>query len=121
MNKNFLADLASVIDLKFDQYDDPNKSWIVWITNFLMTLNKHAPLKNRRVKERRTPLINDDLILGNRYKKYLTKKAVKYKLLQDWAVLKFVKNQNNGNIKCTKRSYYMSQLYNNMGDIKNTC
>jgi hypothetical protein len=42
---------------------DPNKSWKIWKNAFLDIINKHAPLKKRRVSGKRVPWLTKDLIV----------------------------------------------------------
>ena len=115
-----MADLEILSSLNLDQFDNPNKSWLVWKHNFLMIMNKHAPIKKRKIRDKRTPWINNGLIIGKRYKNFLKKKAIKTQSVHDWTAFKVARNLYNRKIKQTIQSYYQNQLHNNSGNIKNT-
>ena len=64
----FLEDLKTVPWNLCEAYDDPNDSFACWKTLFLDTVNTHAPLKERRVKNQIQPeWLNDDIQESNVY------------------------------------------------------
>ena len=70
---NFLLKLQSSINLNLDHVN-PNNLWLIWKNTFLNIVNKHAPLKKRRVTSKRLPWLNyRDLITKKRQKESLKK------------------------------------------------
>ncbi len=57
---NFLFELESLSSLNLDHLD-PNISWLTWKNKFLHNVNKHAPLKKRRVSKKRVPWLTREL------------------------------------------------------------
>ena len=87
---------------------------------FFMIMNKHAPLIKRKVRAKRTPWINDDLIIGKQHKNYLKGEAIKSQSEHDWTEYKVARNLYDRKIKHTIKSYYQIQLSKNSGNIINT-
>ena len=114
---HFLFELQSSINLNLE-YWDPNDSWSVWKNTFLNIVNRHAPLKKRRVSSKRLPWITKDLITKKRQKAFLKKKAVLSGLEADWTIYKSAKNSYNRLVKCTIRQYYQDKLQTDTKDPK---
>ncbi len=81
---NFLFELESLSSLNLDHLD-PNNSWLTWKNKFLHIVNKHAPLKKRRVSKKRVPWLICELKYYKRQKAYLKRKATLSNLDDDWA------------------------------------
>lgn len=118
--ESFRLDLASLSNLSLDHYNDPNRSWLMWKHKFLEIVNKHAPLKKRKIKKKRTPWITSDLIAMKRQKNFLKRKAINSKCPNDWTAYKITRNNYNRLIKGTIGSYYQKKLDDNQGNIKRT-
>ena len=64
--KNFDCD-AFIEDIKETPFhfaslmDDPNEMWDVWKSLFLEVINKHAPMRKRKVKSKSSPWITSEL------------------------------------------------------------
>ena len=74
---DFRADLLQV---PWDTicYDDPNTCWIVWKSFFNEILNKHAPVRQRRLKAKSVPWITPAIKQLMRNRGYHKKKAIRY-------------------------------------------
>ena len=55
--RKFLSDLNQLSWANVDLYSDPNDMWREWKEMFLGCVDKHAPLKLKRVRKKRSPLI----------------------------------------------------------------
>ena len=53
--ENFLMDLKEVSFISVYQESDPNNALAVWYSLFLPILDKHAPLKRKRIKSKKPP------------------------------------------------------------------
>ncbi len=75
-DSDFRADLMQV---PWDTicYDDPNTCWIVWKSFFNEILNKHAPMRQRRLKAKSVPWITPAIKQLMRNRDYHKKKAIK--------------------------------------------
>jgi len=49
-SSNFRSDITHQNWQIIDKYDDPNYMWEVWKKLFLLCVDKHAPLRNKRVR-----------------------------------------------------------------------
>ena len=83
-------------------------------------IDRHAPLKKRRLGKAKTPWINKNLLTGKWQKNILKRKACKTNTPNDWKSYKVVKNQYNRLIKNTIKSYYTEEIKNNKGNLKHT-
>ena len=59
-SNKFLRDLNEMPWGNVDLYSDPNDMWREWKKMFLTCVDKHAPLKLKRVREKRCPWITGD-------------------------------------------------------------
>lgn len=57
--------------------DDPNEMWDVWKSLFLEVINKHAPMRKRKVKSKSSPWITAELRRKMRKRDFLRNQAVK--------------------------------------------
>ena len=112
-------EISVVASLNLDHLD-PNISWLTWKNKFLHIVNKHAPLKKRRVSKKRVPWLTRELKYYKRQKAYLKRNATLSNLDGDWAAYKSLKNHYNRLIKNTMRQHYQEKIHNNSGDIKKT-
>jgi hypothetical protein len=83
---NFLHDISSLIlsILNVESYRDPNQMWYVWKSKFTEIIDKHAPLKTRKIGKKCTPWITKQILFSKRHKNLLKKKASKSKTESDW-------------------------------------
>ena len=57
-------------------HSDPNDMWREWKEMFLSCVDKHAPLKLKRVCNMQCPWITGDLLCKTRRRDFLKKKAI---------------------------------------------
>ena len=84
------------------------------------TIDRHAPLKKRRLGKAKTPWINKNLLAGKWQKNIRKRKACKTNTPNYWKSYKVVKNQHSRLIKNTIKSYYTEEIRNNKGNLKYT-
>ena len=75
----------------------------LWKNQFVQCVDKHAPLKTKRVGAKRSPWINNELVSLMRKRDYLKKKATKDKSSEAWDQFKQARNQTNNAIREAKR------------------
>ena len=56
------SDLNQLPWANVDLYSDPNEMWRVWKEMFLGCVDKHAPLKSKRIRNKRSPWITRELL-----------------------------------------------------------
>ena len=72
----FLSDLNQLPWANVDLYSDPNDMWREWKEMFLGCVDKHAPLKLKRIRKKRSPWITRELLCKIRKRDFLKKKAI---------------------------------------------
>ena len=116
--KDFLRDIAWAETYNLESYTDPNRMWYIWKNKFSAIIDKHAPLKTRKIGKKRTPWITKQLLLSKRNKNLLKKKALKSKDENDWLTFKSARNSHNKLIKSSIRHHYDVEIRNNQGNTK---
>lgn len=99
---------------------NPNKMWDTWKSYFMSCLDKHAPLRNKRIGNRRSPWITNEVKKKMYERDFLKKKAEKTGDDEIWKKYKKVRNSVNNATKVAKRDYFMNNLDKSKGDIRNT-
>ena len=97
-----------------------NEAWGKWKSVFLNILNKHAPKRIIRVRNKPAPWLNTKVRQLMLNRDYLKKKAVKTGSQNDWLSFKKVRNRVNYAIKREKSSFYRNKLNANLGNPKST-
>ena len=101
----FINDLESV---SWENIADsiPNRRWEKWKAVFLNIVDKHAPLKQSRLRNRRSPWLIRDIVSLMRKRDLLKCKAMNTNESNDWIEYKKARNTTNNVIKQSKASYY---------------
>ena len=92
--------------------------WLVWKDRFTEIIDRHAPIKTRKIGKKRTPWITKEILLKKRQKNLLKKKACKSKSESDWQVFKSARNSYNKLIKAAIQQHYTTEIHNNQGNSK---
>ena len=109
--------------INFDEachFDNPNEMWQNWVTKFISVINKHAPLKKKRLGKKKSPWITPEVISKMRQRDSLKKKFDITKHEHIWSQYKKVRNETNNLIKQSKRSYFISNIDTVGNDPKKT-
>ena len=101
----FKEDLRNNINTNIITHD-PNILWCDWKTKFLNIAEKHAPMRQRRVKSDYTPWLTDKIKTFCYQRDSLKKQAVKFKSAAYDSAYKRHKNYVNRLIKATKEDYF---------------
>ena len=91
-------------------HDDPNETWNVWKNIFLSVADKHAPLRQRKVRSIYNPWITTEIKQLSHRRDFLKKKAVMHNSIYYFNEYKQCRNNLNKTIKETKSKYYQSKL-----------
>ena len=120
-DSDFRADLMQV---PWDTicYDDPNTCWIVWKSFFNEILNKHAPMRQRRLKAKSIPWITPAIKQLMRNRDYHKKKAIRYNSSIHWDKYKSIRNRVNNQMRKSKTDFYHKEIGNcaKLKDLKKT-
>ena len=90
--------------------------WCDWKTTFLTIAEKHAPIRQRRVKSDYKPWLTDKIKILCYQRDFLKKQAVKFKSAAYDRAYKRQKNYVNRLIKASKEDYFKTKL----GNAKNS-
>ena len=118
-NESFLNDLAQV-DWKgiASQSDDIDLVVDQWTSVFSLVLEKHAPLINRRVRDKYCPWVTKDLRQMFIVRDRLKKQAIRSKSSMLREAYKQLRNRiNRQNIEL-KKNYFTDKIASQKGDIK---
>ena len=117
----FLSDIKNSHLPQFDSnLVNINETWHIWKSNFLNILNKHAPRRVIKVRNKPAPWLNSEIKKEMFKRDSLKKKAIKSGSQNDWLTFKKAKNAVNYSIRCAKSVYYRHKLNENVGDQKTT-
>ena len=109
-----------------DAHSDPNDMWREWKEMFLSCVDKHEPVKSKRVRNKRCPWITGDLLCKTR-RDFLKRKAIFSNDSAAWDQYKWARNQSNNAInqsnnaiKLAKKIYVSDNLETNKGNLRKT-
>ena len=109
---NFIKDLVLVPWSVLDSFEDPNDALNMWTDMYLEVLDRHAPMRQRRVKHTKQPeWLNNEII-----------EAIKlrdtFKAQNDDKNYKYFRNKVVHMIHSAKKEFYTNKVKNNKGNIK---
>ena len=112
-SKNFLEDLDRQHWVQVESEREVNAMWTTWRNLFLGVLDKHAPLRSKRVKNNpNLPWISKEIKKKMRERDRLKLVAIKNSKEQDWKLYKCSRNEVNIALRKAKANYYATQIEN---------
>lgn len=113
--KNFVENdfIQDVSQLPWDivyQFDNPNICWQVWKSLFLEALDRHAPLRRKRLKENAIPWVTPQIKQRMRKRDFHKKQAVKHNSQTQWELYKTERNKVNIEMRKTKSKYFCEKI-----------
>ena len=97
-----------------------DEAWHIWKSNFLNILNKNAPKRVIKVRNKPAPWLYSEIKKEMFNRDLLKKKALKSGSQHDWSIFKKARNAVNYSIRSAKSKYYRRKLNENAGDLKTT-
>ena len=73
----FNNDLREIFSLPLDLANDPNALWNDFKTKFLSVADKHAPIRQRRVRSEYKPWLTNEIKQMSYHRDYLKKQPIK--------------------------------------------
>ena len=116
----FLNDLEQMLWRNVSSHSDPNDMWQEWKNLFVSCMDKHAPLKSKRIRNKRSPWITSELLLRMRRRDVLKKKAISTNDHAMWQQFKRTRNQVNNATKRAKKRYFSENLKTSKGNPRKT-
>ena len=101
-------------------YDDPNKRWCAWENIFSTVIDRHPPLRYKRVRSSKSPWITSHLKQRMHDRDVLKKKAIRSNNPNDWTIFTQYRHSVNSEIKQAKESYYVNSFRDNEGNLRKT-
>ena len=108
--ESFLADLRNENWDSIEESEDVNEAASIWSKMFLNVADRHAPVKQTRIKGNDVPWMSSDLKNSMHERNRLHRKAVKSKNPADWIKYKEVKNSVNMQVRKCKSDYYCNLI-----------
>ena len=100
--------------------NNPNEMWFHWKSKFLTTVDKHAPMKSKRVRARSSPWITLELKNKMHDRDVLKIKLTKSNDSQDWSNFRKQRNIVNREIRLAKQVYYQTRFSEYKADSRKT-
>lgn len=108
---HFKNDVSQMPWSNVDVLDDPNEMWSMWSKMLMQAIDKHAPIKNRRVgSKRREPWITNSLVEQMRRRDLLKRQANNSNDHEIWKNYKKERNLTNKAVKHAKREYFVQNI-----------
>ena len=113
--KNFNED-EFLRDLRMNEWNrvsilnNPNEMWNSWKHLLMSVIDKHAPLKAKRIRNNRSPWITNELVGEIHIRDFLKKKATSTNDPLIWKEFKDARNRVNNSIMKAKRKYFSEKL-----------
>ena len=104
----FLSDLNQLPWANVDLYSDPSEMWRVWKEMFLGCVYKHAPLKSKRIRKKRSPWTTTEILSKIRKRDYLKTKAISSNNSAIWYQFSCARNQANNALNSQKNSMFVT-------------
>ena len=109
--ENFLADLLSLEWDSLDNQSCVDKMWDIWKTLFMKVLNKHAPIREKRVKNKPSvPWLTNTIKKQIRERDRLKLLAIRHKSENYWNAYKSCRNRVTDALQEAKTAYYKVQF-----------
>ena len=102
------------------QNENPNEMWNSWKHLLMSVIDKHAPLKTKRIRNNRSPWITNELVGEIHKRDFLKKKATSTNNPLIWKEFKDARNKVNNSIKKAKREYFSEKLDASKCDTRKT-
>ena len=121
--KNFNKE-AFLYDIKHTDwhigFNDVNELWLTWKTKFQESLDKHAPMRTKKARNKPSPWLTKELKQAMFSRDNIKKKALQSNSPSDWLCYKQERNRVNHLIKKTKKDYYQNEIKKQTGNLKGT-
>ena len=106
----YLRDLQQKAWSDIETLNDPNDMWSTWKDMLMQSIDKHAPLKSKRVGNKKALWITDHLRREMLKGDFLKKKAMLDRKQSTWTQYKRSPSQTNSEIKKAKGKYFIDNL-----------
>jgi len=105
---------------QFYSCNDANKAWELWKNNFIDALNRHAPIKKKRIKKNSVPWINKEIKRLMHCRDYFKKLHKRTSDPEHWTEYKNFRNKVTAQIRLSKANYYKEKIQDSKGNPRKT-
>ena len=116
----FLRDLRMIDWKRVTMHNNPNEMWYLWKHLLASVIDKHAPLRKKRVQNKWSPWITNELLHEIHKRDSLKKKAASTNDPSIWKKFKDARNKANNLVKKAKRKYFSQNLDANKSEPRKT-
>ena len=121
--KNFTdADFINSLKTKdwdiVTRFSDVNSAWAAWFDMFNEVCNKHAPIREKKIRGYLPEWVTSDFLKLTKDKEFYYDKARKTNDPLDWDKAKTLRNKVNNLNKTLKKNYYNTEIENNLNNSK---
>ena len=106
----FLIDLAGVSWKDIDLIPSVEDAWLFFLNAFLTILNKHAPFKKFRTRNRYSPWFSPDLTALNQHKNILWRSALASNSPRDMQLFREARNHYTQAVRKAKASFFKQKF-----------
>ena len=106
VNSIYLPGTRLIFNSYPNSSNDPNELWSDFKTKFLTIADKHAPIKQRRVKSEFKPWITNEIRRLSYHRDYLKRQAIRLRSVYYETAYKKCKNKVTNLIRTSKESYF---------------
>ena len=97
-------------------FTDVNDAWSCWSEMFNDACNKHAPVKEKRIKGFLPEWVTSEFLSLSKDRDYYYSRAHKTNDPQDWVKAKSLRNKVNNLNRSLKRKFFQTEIQNNIND-----
>ncbi|XP_062573471.1 uncharacterized protein LOC134235355, partial [Saccostrea cucullata] len=101
----FLSDLASTDWNIIRNLENVNDMWALFKDTFFKVIDKHFPMRERRIRADSEKWINDNILSEMRQRDFLHRRALKSKSDADWKAYKAARNRVGIQVNEAKREF----------------
>ncbi len=92
-----------------DTFDTIEGKWEYWKMTFLSVVDRHAPKRKVRARERSSPWITEEVLKLTRARNYCHTKHHKSRSMDDWETINTLRNASKNAIRKAKTEYKICQ------------
>jgi len=112
----FLRDLRMIDWNRVTRHNNQDEVLDLWKHLLVSVIDKHAPLRTKMIKNKRSPWITNELLCEIHKRDFLKKKAASINDRLIWKQFKDARNKANNAVKNAKRKYFSVYLDANKSD-----
>ena len=112
---SFLQDIAECNYLNIQNNMNINTAWTQWKSAFFNICNKHAPIKNIRVKDRNNPWVTQDILQLMYRRDKAHSKAKKSSDTTTWGEYRYLRNLVVSELRRSEQAYFTSEIDKHKG------